>query len=151
MTLTVIHRGKNLPLLRHEAEQRIEAAAAETRSRYATPGKHVIYDRKLKEAERYLAAVAAGNTPATLNGFPYMKREVGKTAPTAVDLANLWIAMNAAWEDVSATIEEISITAKAEARAAGTAEDIASIAGTAAAALDAIGEKPPQRPNKPRR
>jgi hypothetical protein len=150
MTLTVIHRGKNLPLLRHEAEQRIEAAAAETRSRFATPGKHVIYDRKLKEAERYLVAVSSGSTP-NINGYPYMKKEVGKTAPTAVDLANLWVMMNSAWEDVSATIEEISITAKAQARAAGTAEDIASIADTAAAALDAIGEKPPQRPNKPRR
>lgn len=150
--LTVVRAAKNLKLLRYDAEQAIDAAAERTRARFATPGKHTIYDKKLQEGLRYLDAVAAGKTPADLSKYPYMAREVGpgKTAATAVDLANLWVAMNAAWEQVSPVIEDVSITAKARAKAATTAAAIASVAAAAAAVLDGIGEKPPERP-KPRR
>lgn len=153
MTLTPIRVGKNLDLLRYEAENDIEAAAARTRARFATPGKYVIYDKKLQEATRYLDAVAAGNPPNNLAKYPYLKREVGpgKTAPTALALAQLWVGMNAQWEEVSATIEEISVVAKAQARAGGSKAEIRAVAAAATAALDAIGDKPPERPNKPNR
>jgi hypothetical protein len=151
MTMTVIRAGKNLPWLRYEAEEIIEAAAARTRARYATPGKHTVYDRKVQEATRYLALVETGDTPTNLNKFPYMKREVGpgKTAPTALELANLWAAKNTLWEEISATIEGISVDAKAQARAAGRKEDIDAVTAAAVTALDAIGDKPPERPKKP--
>lgn len=150
MTLTVVRAAKNLPWLRYEAEEIIEAAAARTRARYATPGKHTVYDRKVQEATRYLAAVEAGQTPANLSKYPYMKREVGpgKTAATALELANIWVGRNAEWEEISATIEGISVQAKADAKAAGRKEDIDAITAAAVTALDAIGDKPPERPKK---
>lgn len=148
MTLQTVRGSKNLDLSRYEAEQAIEYAAAETRARFATPNKHTIYDRKHREATRYLDAVAAGNTPANLNGYPYMRKEVGpgKTAETALELANLWVAMNAQWEEVSPVIEDISLTAKAQARSANSRADIDAIKDAALAALDAIGTPPPKRP-----
>ena len=137
-----------MALSRHEAEQAIERAAAATRARFATPDKHVIYDRKFQEATKYLEAVAAGNTPANLNKYPYMKREVGpgKTAATALELANLWVAMNAQWEEVAPIIEDISLPAKAGVRIARSRTDIDTIRDAAIAALDAIGTPPPKRP-----
>ena len=152
--LTVVRAAKNLELVRYDAERAIDAAAEQTRARFATPGKHTIYDKKLQEATRYLDAVAAGKTPADLSKFPYMRREVGpgKTAATPSELAQLWVAMNAAWEGVSPIIEDISITAKAKVKSARSRADIDSIKDAAAAALDGIGDKPPRRPGtKPRR
>jgi hypothetical protein len=150
MTLTVVRAAKNLPWLRYEAEQIVEDAAARARARYATPGKHTVYDRKVQEATRYLALVQTGDTPQNLAKFPYMKREVGpgKTAATALELANLWVEKNALWEDVSANIEEISVVAKAQARAAVGKASIDAITNSAVSSLDAIGDPPPQRPNK---
>ena len=148
MTLQTVRGAKNMALSRYEAEQAIERAAAATRARFATPDKHVIYDRKFQEATKYLEAVAAGNTPANLNKYPYMKREVGpgKTAATAHELANLWVEMNAQWEEVSPIIEDISLPAKAGVRTARSRTDIEAIKNAAIAALDAIGTPPPKRP-----
>jgi hypothetical protein len=146
--LTRIRATKNLDLPRYDAARSVEGAAERTRARFATPGKHTIYDKKLQEAQRYLAAVADGKTPADLKKYPYMERETGpgKTAETPVELANLWVSMNAAWEQVSPLIEDISITAKARIRAAGSTGDIRDITEAALSALDEIGEKPPPRP-----
>jgi hypothetical protein len=148
MTLQTVRGSKNLDLSRYEAEQAIERAAADTRARFATPDKHQIYDRKHREATRYLDAVAAGNVPPNLNSYPYMKKEVGpgKTAETALELANLWVAMNAQWEEISPVIEDISLTAKAQARSANSRADIDAIRDAALAALDGIGTPPPKRP-----
>lgn len=146
--LTVVRAAKNLKFVRYRAEREIEAAADETRARFATPGKHTIYDKKLQEAQRYLDAVASGKPPADLKKFPYMSREVGpgKTAETPEDLANLWIAMNGQWEQVSPIIEDISITAKSRVKTARSAADIDQIKAEAITSLDSIGEKPPENP-----
>lgn len=152
--LTVVRVAKNLALVRYDAERAIDDAADQTRARFATPGKHTIYDKKLQEATRYLDAIAAGKTPADLTKFPYMRREVGsgKTAATPEELANLWVTMNAQWEQVSPIIEDISITAKAQVKTARSRAEINAIRNTAASALDGIGDPPPRRPgNKPRR
>jgi hypothetical protein len=153
--LTVVRVAKNLALVRYDAERAIDAAADQTRARFATPGKHTIYDKKLQEAQRYLDAVATDKTPADLKKFPYMAREVGpgKTAATPLELAELWVAMNAQWEQVSPIIEDISISAKSQVKSARSRDDIDRIKTAAAAALDGIGERPPERPdkNKPRR
>jgi hypothetical protein len=150
MSLTRVRATKDLSVPRYEAELNIEAAANSVRGRFATPGKHTIYDRKLQEGTRYLEAVAAGKTPSDLKKFPYMAKEVGpgKTASTPEALATLWVTMNAAWEDVSATIEEISISAKAAVKTARSRTDIDKIADDARRKLDAIGTPPPQRPSK---
>lgn len=150
MSLPRIRGTKDLTIPRYDAESTIEDAANGVRSRFATPGKHTIYDKKLQEGVRYLEAVAAGKTPQDLKKFPYMNKEVGpgKTAPTAEALATLWVEMNAAWEQVSPSIEEISVTAKAAVKTARSKADIDKIVSDAIEELDQIGTPPPKRPSK---
>lgn len=150
MSPTRIRGTKDLTIPRYDAEQAIEDAANVARSRFATPTKHTIYDRKLQEGTRYLEAVAAGKPPQDLKKFPYMEKEVGpgKTAPTPEALATLWVTMNASWEHVSATIEQISVSAKAAVRLARSRADIDEITRVAVTELDNIGTPAPKRPRK---
>ena len=145
MTLTVVRTAKNLPLRRYEGETAIDTMANDVRARWATPGKHQIYADKRMEAERYLAAVQI-DAPPDMTQFPYLSAETGLTAETAIDLAELWIYMDSQWKQVAALIEQISIGAKAQIKTAQSAAQINDIVAAATAALDRIGDKPPQRP-----
>lgn len=145
MTLTRIVASKNIDLLRYRGEQAIDAAAERTRARFATPGKHQIYSDKRNEAMAYLAAVAAGDSIDMAN-YPYLAAETGVTAPTTEDLATLWITMNAQWQQVAAVLEQITIGAKAQVRAAASSAVIDAIVSATVAALDGIGTKPPEPP-----
>lgn len=145
MTLTRIVASKNLGLLRYRGEQDIDAAADRTRARFATPGKHAIYADKRNEAAGYLAAVVAGD-PIDMATYPYLAAETGITAPTTEDLANLWVTMNQQWQQVAAALEQITIAAKAQVRAANSGAVIDGIVSATVAALDGIGTKPPEPP-----
>ena len=147
--LTRVAVAKNLPLLRHRAEAAVEAKAEQVRARFATPGKHTIYDRKLREAERYLDALGRGQPP-NLAAYPYLRAEAGLTAPDAEALARLWVAMAAQWEAVSPAIEAASLRAKAAVRAAPGSAAIDAAVREAAALLDAVGDPAPRPPDKPR-
>lgn len=140
-----VRASKNLSLNRFEAESSIDRAADTVRTRFATPGKHQIYADKRNEAERYLTEAQSGELP-NLAGFPYLSAETGITAETAADLAELWIFMDSQWKQVAALIEQITIGAKAQVRTAASQAEIDTIIATAAAYLDQIGERPPERP-----
>lgn len=148
MTLTRIVGRKNLDFLRYRGEQAIDAAADRTRARFATPGKHQIYSDKRREATAYLAAVTAGD-PIDMAQHPYLAAETGITAPTTEDLANLWITMNQQWQQVAAALEQITVAAKAQVRAANSSAVIDATVATTVAALDGIGTKPPEPPKIP--
>ena len=143
--LTRVRSAKNMPLRRHEAENAIDREADIVRTRFATPGKHQIYADKRNEAERYLTEAQSGELP-NLSGFPYLSAETGITAETAADLAELWIYMDSQWKQVAALIEQITIGAKAQVRTAVSQAEIDAIVTAAAAALDQIGERQPERP-----
>lgn len=143
--LTRVRSSKNMPLRRHEAENAIDREADIVRTRFATPGKHQIYADKRNEAERYLYDAQQG-TPPDLASYPYLSAETGISAETPVDLAELWIFMDSQWKHVAALIEQITITAKAQVRAAASQAEIDAIVAAAAAYLDQIGERPPERP-----
>ncbi len=145
--LTPIRVGKNMALRRYEGETAIDAVANDVRARWATPGKHQIYADKRMEAERYLAAAQAGELP-DLALYPYLSAETGLTAATAADLAELWIYMDGLWKQVAALIEQISIGAKARVKVSASPDEIKAIVTEATEALDAIGDKPPQPPQK---
>ena len=145
--LTPIRVGKNMALRRYEGEGAIDAVANDVRARWATPGKHQIYADKRNEAERYLADAHSGAMP-DLTQYPYLSAETGLTAETAADLAELWIYMDSQWKQVAALIEQISIGAKARVKVAGSPDEIIAIVAEATAALDGIGDKPPQPPKK---
>jgi hypothetical protein len=145
--LTSVRVGKNMALRRYEGETAIDAVANDVRARWATPGKHQIYADKRQEAERYLTAAQGGTLP-DLAQFPYLSAEIGVSAETAIDLAELWIYMDSQWKMVAALIEQISIGAKAQVKVAADPAEIRSIVAEATASLDGIGDKPPQPPNK---
>lgn len=145
MTLTRIVAGKNVALNRWEAEACIDETARVVRARFATEGKHQIYSDKRNEAARYLETVQAGLEP-DMATFPYISAEIGLTAETALDLAELWLWMDSLWKGAAAAIEQISLAAKAQVRAASSQAEIDTIVATAIATLDGIGDKPPSRP-----
>jgi hypothetical protein len=143
--LTRITASKNLALARFEAETAIDAAAAEVRARFASAGKHQVYADKRAEAVRYLDEAQGGATP-DLSAYPYLSAEIGITAETPLDLAELWLWMDAVWKNAAAAIEQISLAAKIAVRASSRQPEIDLLVAQTRTTLDAIGEKPPKRP-----
>ncbi len=145
MTLARIRVSKNLALVRFEAERSIDVAANATRMRFATPDMHQIYSDKRNEAERYLKLLAEGTGP-DMGDFPYLSAEIGITAETASDVANLWIYMNQQWQTIASIIEQIRLGFKGQVREAASQQHIDAIVQQARFSLDAIGDRPPDRP-----
>lgn len=145
MTLTRIKATKNKDVWRYEGETKVDNKAASVRARFATPGKHQLYADKRDEAVRYLAAAKGQNVP-NLADYPFLEAEVGVSAASPRDLAELWIAMDRTWKKVAAGIEKLTISAKIRIRSARSQAEIDSVISETSKALDAIGEKPPERP-----
>jgi hypothetical protein len=141
--MTRIHGRKNMGLRKSTATDKVDGKSEEVRARFATPGKHVIYDKKLQEALRYVEAIFSNKPPADLKKFPYLRKEVGLTAPTPLELANLWISMNESWDEVSPLIEEISLRGKYAIKSAKSQDEIDEIVLVTLDQLDAIGEPRP--------
>ena len=149
MTLTRVVGRKSLELSIFEAKAAVDDKAREVRARFATDGKHQVYAEKRDEATRYIAADAEPGPAPDLTDYPYLAAEVGITAPTPLALAQLWLEMDSQWRRVAATIESISLNAKSQIGSADSRAEMDAIAAAAVAALDGIGEKPPERPKKP--
>lgn len=114
----------------------INAAVAATRSTFITdlPGQEMIYLGKEAEARRWLAAP----TP-DLADYPFLTAEVGISAPTAQDLATLWVTLGAQWRAVAALIEGLRLTATAAVAAALTPQEAEAAASVIPAQLALIG------------
>jgi hypothetical protein len=149
-TPTKIVGRKKMEVRQGIGTDKIDGKADEVRARFATPGKHVIYDKKLQEAQRYINAIDSNNPPTDLKKFPYLRKEVGLTAPTPLDLANLWITMNEAWDEVSPLIEEISLRGKYAVKSAKSQDEIDEILLSTLDQLDSIGEPKPSLIGKTR-
>lgn len=121
-----------LDRVKARAAARINSAASNLRSHYITaiPGQEMIYLAKEAEAVRYLA-----EAPETLDGYPLLAAEVGITAPTAYQLAQLWANMSALWRGVAAQIEAVRMTAIYAIEAAPDAATVETAVQTAVAAL----------------
>lgn len=123
-----------LDRVKARAVARINDAASSLRQHYITviPGQEMIYLAKEAEAVRYLA-----EAPETLTEYPMLSAEVGITAPTAYELAQLWANMSALWRQVAAAIEHIRLSA---IYAVETAPDAAAIQTATSGALDALSQ-----------
>ena len=143
--MTRITATKNMPLLRHRGEEAVDQVASQVRARFATSNKHQIYADKRQEAERFLNAVESGEEPDATQ-YPYLSAETGVSAATMLDLAYMWLSMDAAWKGVAALIEKIAIDAKIRIRQARNEAEITKIAAETATILTAIGTKPPEPP-----
>ena len=121
-----------LERVKARAVARVNEAASSLRGQYITviPGQEMIYLAKEAEAVRYLA-----ETPSTLDGFPMLSAEVGLTAPTAYELAQLWVNMSDLWRGIAAQIETARLGAIYQIE---TAPDAAAVDAIVAAALEAL-------------
>lgn len=122
------------------ARQDIERAVARTRTHFATdlPFQGEAYKIKQEEAVAYLAL---DPEPADLTGFPNMLNEVGSTAPTAYQLAQIWLNKRDAWPTALNLTEGIRTTHNNAVEAAQTVAEIDALVDAAETALTAIMEQ----------
>jgi hypothetical protein len=123
-TMEVVIVPPTIEEQRATAKSTINAAVAQVRQLFITdlPGQQMVYLAKEAEAQAYTALLSP---PADLSAFPLLSAEIGITAPTASDLAALWLGMATAWRTIAAQIELLRLTAKAAVEVATTPEQIA--------------------------
>jgi len=88
------------------------------------PGQDAIYARKKETAVAYLQT---DPPPTTLDDFPLLKQEVGITAPTAFELAQIWLNLDGLWETIAANLEAVRLGANQAVDQAATMADLAPI------------------------
>lgn len=101
---------ENLADLKARLKASIDDAAEAERRKYITPGagQAMTYMQKADEASRYLAA---GNPDAS--GYPLLSAEVGITAPTLQEVAQVVHAAYSQWQVIGAAIEAARLFVKA--------------------------------------
>jgi hypothetical protein len=119
ISVTRSQASKDAELARHkqEAIDKINTYAGQVRLKFITnlPGQDLIYKAKEEEALRYLTTDPA---PLTLVDFPMISAEVGVSAPTAYELAQLWANLSVMWRVASGEIEARRLTAIASVSSA---------------------------------
>lgn len=93
------------------------------RTRFITdlPGQEAIYARKKETAVAYLQS---DPLPSTLDDYPLLKKEVGVTAPTAFELAQIWLNLDSLWETVAANLEAVRLGTNQEIDATTTTSEL---------------------------
>ena len=101
-------RLRRLAVAKSEVIARVNAAVTAARRLYVTelPGQEMIYMAKEAEALRYLSL-----PEPDLSEYPLLSAEVGITAPSAHELAQIWANMGALWRYAAAQIEGMRMTA----------------------------------------
>lgn len=120
---------------RAAALAQITAMRGQARLAYITdiPGQEAIYIAKLEEARAWLAAV-----DPYIADYPLIGSEVGVTAPTPYEVAQVFLNLNALWVQVAAAIDGGCFAAEAAVQAATSPEDVAAIIAALAAQLGGI-------------
>lgn len=104
------------------------------------PGQSMIYADKEKEAIAYLAA---DPEPDDLTGFYWLPKEVGVTAPTAYELAQIWVNMAALWRSVGPEIEGLRMAFQNDLSAANTTASADAAINNLMAGLEALKQQEP--------
>lgn len=100
----------------------VAALAGAARARVVTPGKDAIYEEKARQARSFL-----DDHDPTEAKYPMIYDEVGITADTPLDVAQLVVANNAVgWERLR-KIERVSLSAKRDIASAETPEALTKI------------------------
>lgn len=113
----------------------IDEAAGRARARYITtaPGQEITYLLKLREAEKYQAALSP-----TLDGFPLLSAESTELNIVPDDLVLQWLNQANMWQVTAAKIEPTRIKAKLQIQTAINKSEADAIALSAITKLDAI-------------
>lgn len=98
----------------------IDADAETARLRYITAGagQAMTYQQKAQEAASVLALVGSGEIDQT--GFPLLAAEIGITAPSLIEVAQVVNTAYQGWRIVGAGIEALRLSGKAAVSAAQT-------------------------------
>lgn len=88
----------------------VNDAAKVVRRRFVTdlPGQEMMYLRKEARARAFLAEPV---TPADLTAYPLIAAEIGITAQTAAEVAQVYINLAFLWETVGAALETVRLGA----------------------------------------
>ncbi|UWF67372.1 MULTISPECIES: hypothetical protein [unclassified Brucella] len=105
----------SLAAVKSALKRQIDAAAEIERLKYITPGagQAMTYQQKVNEAQAYKAA----SNPKAAD-YPILSSEVGITAETLSEVANVVLAAFAQWQHIGAAIESIRLGAKRDIDAA---------------------------------
>jgi len=111
---------------------RITAMRGQARLAYITdlPGQDMLLTAKLEEARAYVVDPA----PAPAD-YPLILSEVGITAPTALEVAQVFLNLNALWRQAAGMLDSICFAAQA---AVDAAPDEAAIDAAVAALANAL-------------
>ncbi|MCL8000184.1 hypothetical protein M8994_18295 [Brucella sp. 21LCYQ03] len=93
----------------------VDVAAENERLKYITPGhgQAMTYQQKVAEAQTFKAAINPQPTD-----YPILSSEVGITADTLAEVADIVLAAFAQWQQIGAMIESIRLGAKRDIDAA---------------------------------
>ncbi|MGH6775889.1 hypothetical protein [Brucella tritici] len=96
-------------------KQEIDASAEAERLKYITPGngQAMTYQQKVDEARAFKAA-----SDPQRSDYPVLSSEVGITAETLSEVADIVLAAFARWQQIGAMIESIRLGAKRDIDAA---------------------------------
>lgn len=121
--------------LRADAQREVLSSIKAARMAYITslPGQDAIYQAKEVEAKNYLLEL-----PTTLDNYPLLAAEVGLTAPTAYELAQVWLNMASNWRIIASKLETARMVANQGTQIATSKEELNTIISTLKTTLSAI-------------
>lgn len=113
-----LNTGVDLDQLKVALKFVVDRDAESERLKYITPGtgQAMTYQQKVDEARAFKAA-----TNPVMADFPVLSSEVGITAGTLAEVADIVLAAFAMWQQVGAMIENIRLGAKRDIDAAADA------------------------------
>lgn len=117
-----LHREKQ------EAIQKVNELVDQVRRVFITPiiGQEMIYMEKEAEARLYLADPAPN-----LAQYPFIASEAGITAPTAYEVAQMYINLGAQWRVVGSMLEQVRLGSIGAIEGATTLSQINAAVGAA--------------------
>lgn len=86
------------------------------------PGQEMIYLAKEEEAFRFLS-----DPEPDMSAYPFISSEVGITAQTAWQVAQLWAHMASIWRGAAAILEQARLGTAAQIEAAATTQEVEEI------------------------
>lgn len=105
----------SLDAIKASLKSTVDGLAETERLKYITPGngQAMTYQQKVAEAQAFKAA-----TNPKASDYPILSSEVGITAETLVEVANIVLSAFAQWQQIGAMIESIRLGAKRDIDAA---------------------------------
>lgn len=90
----------------------VNSVSSKIREKFITniTGQEMIYKEKEIEAQDYVAAIPEPNTVLGWESlYPFIAAEVGYTAPTPLEVANVYLGLAQIWRSVGASLESARI------------------------------------------